>query len=169
MRNAIALSLAILFAASAGEQIADAQPGNNAATKRGKILQRIRAMRAWQLTNVLDLTEATAARLFPVLNRFDSQLIPMRKRGERLRKQLKQALNRKAPAATYNKLVTEIQNQHAAMHKWQLARFAAIRRVLSPRQAAIALVSLPEIESKIRHKIREAMEAKQRGVKDPFR
>lgn len=169
MRRLTATIALVFCAALICGSRAEAQPRGKAANKRGKVLQRIRAMRAWQLTESLELDEVTAGKLFPILNRFDARLMPMRNRAEKLRERLERAIKKGASDATYRQLVTEIQKHHAAMHQWQLARFAAIRKVLSPKQAAIALVALPEIEQRIRHRIREAIRNKRGGVKDPFR
>lgn len=172
MRHLITAAAVALAAGSLAGH-AEAQPRRARppqADQRGKVLQRIRAMRAWQLTEALGLDEVTAGRLFPVLNRFDGKLQPLRTHGDKLRQRLERAMKKGASDATFRQLVTDIQKHNDEMHKWHLARFEAIRKVLSPRQAAIALVALPEIEQRIRQRILEAMDSHGGGeVKDPFK
>ncbi len=159
-------------------------PGANAAgsptieAKRAKLRQRIRALRAWRLTEALSLDEATAAKLFPILSRYDDQMVKAARQGRALRRQLRQAVKKGAPDAQLDTLVNRVVAQQKATWKLQGQRFQAVRAVLSPRQAATILVVLPQIDRAIERQIRAAMRrGGKRGhgrrgprgvVKDPF-
>jgi len=155
---------------------AKARPGIEA--KRARLRQRIRAIRAWRLTEALKLDEATAAKLFPILSRYDGHLVKAARQGRTLRRQLRQAVKKGVPDAQMSALVDRVVAQQAAMWKLQAKRFQAVRKVLSPRQAATILVVLPQIDRAIERRIRAAMKrggkrgrgrrAPRGGVKNPF-
>src|SRR6187551_2507408 len=64
----------VLFALVFSSVTAVAQPApDKAAQRREKIKERIRALRAYTLTAELQLDEQTAAKLFPVLAKFDNE------------------------------------------------------------------------------------------------
>lgn len=134
---------------------AKARPGIEA--KRARLRQRIRALRAWRLTEALELDEATAARLFPILSRYDDRMVKAARQGRALRRQLRQAVKKGAPDAQMSALVDRVVAQQTAMWKLQAERFQAVRKVLSPRQAATILVVLPQIDRAIERQIRAAM------------
>jgi len=125
--------------------------------KRARLRQRIRALRAWRLTEALKLDEATAAKLFPILSRFDDQMVKAARQGRALRRQLRQAVKKGATDAQMSALIDQVVAQQTAMWKLQGERFQAVRKVLSPRQAATILVVLPQIDRAIERQIRAAM------------
>ena len=134
--------------------VAQPQPGAPKA-RREKARQRIRAMRALILAEELDLDEATAGKLAPVLNRFDDEMAKLLTDRLRLRDELRAAHD----AADDKRLDTIIErlvaNQDA---RWdtERKRFADLRRLLTPRQAARLLDVLPEIDRRIMKGLREA-------------
>lgn len=123
--------------------------------RREKARQRIRAMRALILAEELELDEATAGKLAPVLNRFDDEMAKLLADRLRLRDELRAAHD----AGDDKRLDTIIEqlvaNQDA---RWdtERKRFADLRRLLSPRQAARLLDVLPEIDRRIMKGLREA-------------
>lgn len=127
------------------------------ANKRAKVRERLRALRAWHLTETLDLDEKTAAKLFPIINRFDDEFTRATLANSALRRQARQAMaDPNADAKATDALVDKMLAQQRALWDLQERRFRALRKVLTPGQAAKILVVLPEIDRRLRGQIRRA-------------
>jgi hypothetical protein len=72
MMRWLAIAVVLSIAAPAWSQPA-AQPQAAPADRHEKIKKRIRALRAYTLTEELSLDEATAAKLFPMLAKYDDE------------------------------------------------------------------------------------------------
>ncbi len=70
MKRALIVLLVLLVGTPALAQPAD-KAADAQQQRRDKIKQRIRALRAYTLTEQLELDEATAAKLFPALAKYD--------------------------------------------------------------------------------------------------
>jgi hypothetical protein len=156
---------------AAHPRIAQRAQGKNAAAKRQKIMRRIRSLRAWRLTEALDLDTKTAARLFPLLNSYDGKFAKVARQAGAVRRQMRSAMKASKPnSAQLNRLINQMVKLQRANWALQEARFRAVRKVLSPTQAAKILIILPQIDQRIRRQIRRAMRSRRgRGVKNPFR
>ncbi len=135
---------------------------NTKKAKRDKIRQRIRAMRAWRLTEALELDETTAAKLFPILNRFDEKMEPVARQAAKLRRRMRKGLKNAAKAKDIDKGIDALVAVKKRMNDLQEKRFAALRKVVTPIQAAKMLVLLPEIDRAIQREIRKAMRGQHR-------
>jgi hypothetical protein len=127
---------------------------DNTGAKRDRIKQRIRVMRAAVLTEQLDLDEATAGKLFPVLNKWDDALARLHAERGAARTKLDAARRGGKPAEISTAIDELVANQRA---RWtaEEQRFAELRAVLSPEQAARLLDLLPEVDRKILRGLRE--------------
>lgn len=129
--------------------------------KREKVRQRIRALRAWRLTEALDLDEKTASALFPVINRYDGRFQKLTAAGARLHRDLRRSVADGDDART-DELVDELVEHQRQLWELQEARFRDVRKVLTPEQAARILILLPEIDRAIHAEIRKAMRPRAR-------
>jgi len=146
-----------------------AQADRQAERKKAKLKKRLRAMRAVILIDELELDEDTAARLLPILGRYDDELARLAREAIDLRARIDGAADDEL-----DDLVDDlVANQRS---RWDLdeKRFAEVRKVLTRRQAARILVVLPEIDRKILEGARKALRApakkagkKARGKKAP--
>lgn len=143
---------------------ADATPHATIEAKRDKVRQRIRALRAWRLTEALDLDEQTAAKLFPILARYDAKLEAEMKEGARLRKELRglvvgkeKAKGGAAGPAAANALVDRMVKHQRQLSNLEDRRFSEVRAALTPVQAAQILIVLPQIDRAIHREISQAM------------
>ncbi len=132
--------------------------GPRALARRERLRDRIRTMRAWYLTEQLSLDDATAARLFPLLGRFDDRMEELHQRGVMLQR----ALRREMAAATpdrpaLNRLVDDLLAHYEDLYRVQRERFAAVRKVVTPEQSAKLLLVLPQIDDAIRRQIQRAV------------
>ena len=151
MRLVIALVLLAL-----GGSLAAAQPAPQGAARREAIKKKIRALRAYTLTEELQLDDKATAKLFPILARWDDVT-------EKLVQQRVDLVRRLATAhqvkdqKVIDKLIDDaIANQKAF---WDLEdkRFAELRRVLTPGQSARLLIVLPAFERRIQNQLKRAI------------
>jgi hypothetical protein len=148
-----------------GEVIRRSAPRRDA--PRERLRQRIRAMRAWYLTEELHLDDATAARLFPVLSQFDDRIDEVHRRGVELRRGLRRQLATSRPdSAAVNRLVDALLAHYDDLYRVQRERFAAVRKVVTPGQAAKLLLLLPKIDEAIRRQIRRALRGQRSSLPD---
>jgi Spy/CpxP family protein refolding chaperone len=161
------LACALAFAVAAP---ASAQPGPGPhrrapkANKRDKVKERIRAMRAWVLTEQLDLDAATAEKMFPVLARHDDELAKLLGERKRLRAELLAARKGNAGRAAIDPLLDKLVANQRARWAAEEQRFADLRTMLTAEQAADLLDLLPEVDRKILRGLRDAIE---RGAAAP--
>lgn len=145
------------------ETIRADEPGSPALKqKRAKIRKRIRALRAWKLTEELELDPQTAARLSAILGRYDERLEPMMAANRSLRQQMRTLGESSQPSdkqfdKQLDKLIDRVTVQQQKLWDLQRARFRDVRKVLTPRQAARLLVLLPQIDRKIQRQVRRAL------------
>ncbi|HET7505016.1 MAG TPA: hypothetical protein VFK02_28525 [Kofleriaceae bacterium] len=131
-------------------------PGGGLAERREQIKKKIRALRAYTLTEELALDEPTAGRLFPVLARYDDETDKLLERRVDLQRRLKRAESLRDGRAIDRLIDEAIANQHGF---WELEdrRLAELRKILTPGQIARILVVLPALERRIQNQLRKAI------------
>ena len=151
--------LALVLAVGTASAQRRAGPGRAGAVQadRDALKKRIRAMRVWYLTEELELDDATAARLFPVLARFDDQLEALQVEGARLRRELRQGLGRRGNQAETARLVDALLAHYDKLYQLQRDRVVAARKVLSAGQTGRLLLVLPRVDNAIRRQIGRVM------------
>jgi hypothetical protein len=147
-----------------------AQPANR--PKRAeKIKERIRALRAYTLTAELSLDEQTAAKLFPVLAKFDTEFDKLLTARVDIAQRL-QAAGSLKDAKAVDKLIDEAVANQRALWDTEAKRLAELRKILTPAQVARVLVVLPALERKIQNQLRRAVQRQQRKLRqqpvDPY-
>jgi hypothetical protein len=132
--------------------------------KRERIKKRIRALRAYTITEELQLDGATAEKLFPVLAHYDDELDKLLVARAQIQKQLTAVASGRDPRAADRAVEDAIANQRAF---WQMQdkRLDDLRKILSPQQTARLLVVLPPLERKIENQLRQAVQGAQGGGK----
>jgi hypothetical protein len=150
------LAIALLTAVSS---VASAQPR---AEKREKVKQKIRVMRAIILAEELQLDEATAGKLAPILNRFDDEIAKLLQDRLAQRAELREA-EAKGDDARMNKAIDKLVANQDARWDTERRRFVDLRKLLSPRQTARLLDVLPEIDRRIMKGLRQHMAPQRPG------
>jgi hypothetical protein len=145
-------------AGNAGER----RPGARAAPeRREQIKKKIRALRAYTLTEELALDEATATRLFPALARYDDETDRLLQNRVDVQRRLRHADAIRDPRAI-ERLIDEALANQRAFWGVEERRIAELRKILTPAQTAKVLVVLPALERKIQNQLRRAI-VKQEG------
>jgi hypothetical protein len=157
----------LLLALVCSSVTAYAQPApDKAALRREKIKDRIRALRAYTLTAELQLDERTAAKLFPVLAKFDNEFDKLLAARMDIQRRLDAAGSVKDPKVV-DKLIDEAVANQRALWGTEDARLAQLRKILTPAQTARVLVVLPAMERKIQNQLRRAVQRQQRKLANP--
>lgn len=167
MKRAAGLALGLLFVGgAAGAQPRPAptatspSPADDHRTPdqlRKEVLERMRALRAWKIVEALKLDEATSARLFPILSRYDEREMAIAAERRLIMHDLREATEAPHPdearlTATLNKLLAN-RAQQRALHD---DRIKDVRKVLTPVQQAKLVLLLPRLEHDFAGWIHEA-------------
>jgi len=158
---------AMLAIASPASAQPAAQPGAPAAPaakedRREKIKKRIRALRAYTLTEELSLDEQTAGKLFPMLAKYDDEFDKLLVARVDLERRLQDAGSQTDTKAV-DKLIDEATANQKALWDTEVKRVAELRKILTPQQVARTLVVLPKMERQIQNQLRKAAMAKQKA------
>lgn len=127
--------------------------------RREKIKKKIRALRAYTLTEELSLDEATAGKLFPLLSRYDDEFDKLLVARVDLEKRLVTADQIKDPKQV-DKLIDDAAANQRALWDTEAKRLTELRKILTPAQVARVLVFLPALERKIQNQLRRVVRGK---------
>jgi hypothetical protein len=131
---------------------------------RNEVLDQMRAMRMWKLTETLKLDQATAAKVFPLLAQYDEKAKQIAvERGEIAKEVHREVKSGKPDQVRLRQAIDRLLANQAKRHALDDERFKALRTALTPLQQAQLLLLLPRIEDDFRHRIREAMDAQRRA------
>lgn len=165
MRALASLAVMVLLGAGAadaqprrgGGNPGDRRPGALATPeRREQIKKKIRALRAYTLTEELALDEATATRLFPALARYDDETDRLLQKRVDVQRRLRRADTMRDPRAI-DRLIDEALANQRGFWDVEERRIAELRKILTPAQAAKVLVVLPALERKIQNQLRRAI------------
>jgi hypothetical protein len=135
---------------------------------RGEVLERMRALRAWRIVEALRLDEATSARLFPILSKYDERemglAIDRRDIARSLRAEVQSSRPDEARIKTsIDRLLANRERQRAMEDE----RVKELRKVLTPVQQAKLMLLLPRLENEFARRVRQAAEEqRQMGADD---
>jgi hypothetical protein len=151
-------------------QLTPAQKAAKAARKearerlRNEVLDQMRAMRMWKLTETLKLDQATAAKVFPLLAQYDERSKQIGAERVEIAKEVhREVRSGKPDEAKLRVAIDRLLANQAKRHALDDERFKALRTALTPLQQAQLLLLLPRIEDDFRHRVREAMDAQRRA------
>jgi hypothetical protein len=165
MRALASLAVMVLLGAGAanaqprrgGGNPGDRRPGALATPeRREQIKKKIRALRAYTLTEELALDEATATRLFPALARYDDETDRLLQKRVDVQRRLRRADAMRDPRAI-DRLIDEALANQRGFWDVEERRIAELRKILTSAQAAKVLVVLPALERKIQNQLRRAI------------
>jgi hypothetical protein len=135
--------------------------------KREKIRKRIELIRMWKLTEELDLTEETGAKLFPILHKYDEKRIELHKERQNVMNQLRRALEDEATSdETIEATMEEVDKNALAVSDLIRQQHQELKGVLSLRQQAKFILFQREFHREIRKTISEARERRRRASGD---
>jgi hypothetical protein len=132
---------------------------------RSEVLDQMRAMRIYKLTEELKLDQATAATVFPILAQFDDRARVIGQERREIGREVFQQTREGAPPneARLKELINKLLANQAKRSALDDERFKALRGALTPLQQAKLLLLLPRLEDDFRRRIRDAMDAQRRA------
>ncbi|NVB79279.1 MAG: hypothetical protein HOV81_12860 [Kofleriaceae bacterium] len=133
-------------------------------SRQERIKQRIRALRAYTLTEALQLDQPTAGKLFPLLAKFDEEFDKLLEQRADLQRRLEGSAQVTDPKQLDKLIDAAIANQRS-MWETEEKRLGELRKILTPAQTARVLVVLPAMERKIQNQLRRAMRKAARAQK----
>jgi Spy/CpxP family protein refolding chaperone len=127
---------------------------------RGEVLERMRALRAWRIVEALRLDEATSARLFPILSKYDEREMSLAIDRRDIARSLRAEVQSSRPdeariKAGIDRLLANRERQRAMEDE----RVKELRKVLTPVQQAKLMLLLPRLENEFARRVRQAAEA----------
>jgi Spy/CpxP family protein refolding chaperone len=135
---------------------------------RGEVMQRMRALRAWRIVEALKLDEATSARLFPIMSRYDDREMALASERWDIRRVLRAEVLSARPddarlSAAINRLLANRERQRTLEDE----RVRELRKVLTPVQQAQLMLLLPRLEREFAQRVQQAVETQRRLGEDP--
>lgn len=162
MKHVIVALVALGLALSSSSAFAQGRGrGDAPVDRREKVKQKIRALRAYTLTESLSLDEKTAAKLFPVLAKWDDVTDKLMVQRIDVQRQL-EAVDGK-DGKVIDKLIDEAMANQRALLDLEDKRLAELRKILTPVQTAKLLVVLPKFERRIRNQLSRAIQNRAGG------
>lgn len=158
MRAWLALAIVLGFATPI---VADAQPAGRV-DRREAVKKKIRALRAYTLTEELALDDKTAGRLFPVLARWDDLTDKLLVQRAEIQQRLA-AASSVTDSKALDKLVDEAVANQKAFWDLEEKRLIELRKILTPAQTARLLVVLPTFERRIQNQIQRVLKKRRPG------
>jgi hypothetical protein len=128
-----------------------------------EVLDQMRAMRMWKLTDELKLDQTTAAKVFPLLALYDDKARDiMRQRFEIAREVNDQMRSGKPDNKRLQVLIDQLLANQTKRKALDDERFKSLRPSLTPLQQAKLLLLLPRLEDDFRRRIKDAMDEQRR-------
>jgi hypothetical protein len=155
-----ALLILVAIAVAAPAAVAQPRDRGGGGAVRERIKKKIRALRAYTLTEELQLDETAAGKLFPILAKYDEQIGKHLVARAKLRAQLDNAIDKNDDKAV-DKAIDDLVDNQKALWEIDEKRFGELRKALTPKQAGKLLVVLPALERKVQTMLERAM---QRGA-----
>jgi len=132
--------------------------------KRQQIRKRIELIRMWRLTEELDLTEETGAKLFPILRTYDEKRIALQRERHNIMDRLRKALEDEAtPDEAIEATMETLDNNASAVSDLLRQQREELKGVLSTRQQAKFILFQRDFHREIRKIIAEARERRKRA------
>jgi Spy/CpxP family protein refolding chaperone len=126
----------------------------------------MRALRAWRIVDALKLDQATSAKLFPILSKYDDREMALAGERRDVARSLRAEVQADHPDegrlnAAINRLLANRERQRAMEDE----RVKELRKVLTPVQQAKLILLLPRIEREFARRVQQAA-AEQRQMMD---
>lgn len=123
-----------------------------------QIQKQIELTRMWRLTKELDLDEKSAARLFPILNRYDKKRMDFEIERFRIMRQLREAINEDRGwnnDRKVDKLIERLESNKSALDRLREEERGELKKALTSKQMARYILFQQRFEHEMKEMIRE--------------
>ena len=122
-----------------------------------QVRKKIEALRAWQLSEVLDMDEETNYRLFPAMRQADQERWKIESRNRQLVREMSQSLERRNPdPQKIDKILDELQSNRRELVRSEERHLEMVRQILSPEDTARYLMFQIKFQKEIKRKVAQA-------------
>ncbi len=122
-----------------------------------RVWKRIETLRMWKLTKALDLDEDTAARIFPLLNRYDKERFEIKQAMREDMAALRKALEDKRKDRL-QEILGRIERNRKRLQRLNDDSRAELKKILTIEQQARFVIFQQEFNREIRRIIKRARE-----------
>jgi len=123
-----------------------------------RVRKKVEALRAWQLSEELDLDEDTSARLFPAMKKADQERWQIEASNRELVKEMARALeSRKPDSNRINRILDELQANRRELIRAEERHLERVRQILSPADTARYLMFQIRFQREIKQRAAEAI------------
>jgi len=139
------------------------------AAERDKVKERIKLIKMWKLTEILDLDAERAAGIFPVIQRFDAQKEAIHDQHGKNIKTLKGALEADTPDdGTLTTLIDGMVEERNKLVRIQTEEIEALRELLSAQELGKLILFQDEFRKEIHKIVRESRRGGRRDGRRGF-
>lgn len=122
-----------------------------------RIRKKVEALRAWQLTEELDLDEETSSRLFPAMNEVDQERWAIEASNRKLMRTMSRSLEGSNPdPESINGILDELMANKRELNRVEEKHIERVRQILSPADTARYLLFQIRFQREIKKKAAEA-------------
>jgi Spy/CpxP family protein refolding chaperone len=133
-----------------------------------KIRKKVQTLKLWKLTEALDLDEETAAKLFPVMNKYEKKRFAIEQSIKKDMKKLRKIVDTASPDELAE-LIRRLEENHRELQALNGEQFQEFKAILPVRKVAKFLIFQQDFSREMRKIIREAKQKKGKNKdKAPF-
>ncbi|MDF1526696.1 MAG: hypothetical protein RRA15_09140 [bacterium] len=131
-----------------------------------QVRKKVEALRAWQLSEVLNMDEETSSQLFPAMRQADQERWNLEFRNRQLVREMSQSLeNRNPDPQKIDKILDELQSNRRELVRSEERHLERVRQILSPEDTARYLMFQVKFQKEIKRKAVQAYQDR-RGSSD---
>ena len=122
-----------------------------------RVRKKVEALRAWQLSEVLDMDEETNSRLFPAMRQADQERWKIEARNRKLIREMSRSLERPDPdQQKIDGILDELQSNRRELIRTEERHLKRVREILSPEDTARYLLFQIKFQREIKRKAAQA-------------
>ncbi len=130
-----------------------------------KIRKRIKTLKMWQLTETLELNEQKAAKIFPIINKYDNKRFKVRRLIRKDMSELKRSVDT-ANEKRLKEIILKLENSHKMAQEIDKKEMDTLKSMLSVRDTARFIIFRHKFDKDMKKIIYEAKEKRMRRAKD---
>ena len=139
------------------------------ATERdlSRVRKKVEALRAWQLTEELNLDEETSSQLFPAMRQADQERWELEASNRELVREMSRLLeNNETDPQRIDRVLDELQENRRVLAEVEERHLNRVRQILSPADTARYLMFQIKFQKEIRQKAAQALRDRRRTGDD---
>ncbi|TNF53760.1 MAG: hypothetical protein JSV71_00095 [Nitrospiraceae bacterium] len=127
--------------------------------------KRVEALRMWKLTQSLNLDEETAAKLFPVINKYDRKRLTTEQEMRKNMRKLRRSVNT-ASEEDLNTLMKNLKSHHLRLQEIQHEEMSRLKDILTTRDMAKFMIFKQDFDREMKRRIFEARERRKKEFRE---